>query len=534
MMQDTMKRIVFALACAALVVSCGQPKKSPLQKKVDKYAVVSLAAPSLEGISDNGKEVLNLYRFAAAEADRIYWQQYFGDKALMEALPDPAERAYAMINYGPWDRIDGRPFVSGYGEKPAGAGLYPADLTAEEFEAFADPAKASPYTLIRRTADGSLEAVWYHDAFAEHVEKICSYLTAAADLTIVPSVRAYLLRKVEALRTDDYYAADLAWLDMDDSKMDLVIGPDVTGDDDRYGIKKSYQAIVMLKDLKRTEQLSKFSAMLPELQRSLPCEDAYKAFVPGTGSNIFACNALYYAGYADAGYKVIAVNLPYDERVQAEKGTRTILFPNILEEKFNRTVYPVGTLLMDADQQGHLDAEAFYWNTAFREVAQGLGVKETVTGRGSVAEALGAEALVYEKVKANIVGLYLACCLADRHELPAIISREDCITTFLMSLVRSARFGAEGATGRANIICYNYLAAQGAFSRNAAGKYRIDYARAFQAIQDLSALVLRTQATGDADFARTFDAGHAAVSESLAADIVNIGIENIPLDIRFE
>ena len=217
---------ILAILLLALMVSCNQAPESPFARRVNDYALVTFNAPDLSGISDNGKEVLNLYRFAADEVNTIYWKQYFGDKqALLDGIADPLQKTFAEINYGPWDRTSGESFVEGYGDRPAGAGFYPTDMTVEEFEAWDNPDKDSPYTLVRRAADGSLETVWYHDEYKEYIDKICNFLNVAAEITIKPSVREYLLAKAEALKTDNYYESSIAWLDMDDSKMDLVIGP---------------------------------------------------------------------------------------------------------------------------------------------------------------------------------------------------------------------------------------------------------------------------------------------------------------------
>ncbi|MBR5385658.1 MAG: Zn-dependent hydrolase [Bacteroidales bacterium] len=528
-----MKKVYLGLAVMLTAISCTSEKRTTVDRRLEQYAMVNIETPDLSGITDNGKEVLNLYRFAADEADKIYWKQYFGDKSLMQSIGDDATREYAMVNYGPWDLIDGVPFVDGYGSRPLGANFYPADMTGEEFSALDDADKLSPYTLIRRDENGRLYTQWYHEAFAEHIERIADYLRAAADITIKPSVRNYLLKEAEALKTDDYYESALAWLDMSDSKMDLVIGPTETTDDNLYGNKASYGAFVMLKDLKKTEVLSKFGAMMPKFQQMLPGESAYKTFVPGTESNIFACDAMYYAGSYNAGYKVIAINLPYDPRVQAEKGTRTILFSNIIKEKFNRTVFPIGSILLESEHRPHLDAEAFYWNIVFREVAHGLGVKETVTGKGSVSEALGNEHMTIEEAKANIIGTYLAYNLASTHDIPALFQKEDAIVTFIVSLIRSSRFGVNNATGRANVICYNYLRENGAFQRNESGRYSIDYTQAYQSICELGAQLLKLQATGDYSAAREFCDKYGVISPAIKADIVNIELEKIPVDLRF-
>lgn len=528
-----MKKIVLALLLIAVVASCKTERKTAVERKLDEYALVKIPAPDLSGISDNGKEVLNLYKFAADQVDSIYWRQAFGDRSLMDGLGDARLRAYAMINYGPWDRLDGKPFIEEYGERPLGANFYPAGMTREEFDACPDSLKTSPYTMIERDSVGNLRAVWYHEKFASNIEKIGNYLKAAADITIKPSVRNYLLKKIDALKTDSYYESDLAWLEMADSKMDLVLGPNEVNDDQLYGLKASYDAYVLLKDLKRTEELGKFSSMLPDLQRMLPVEDAFKAFVPGTESNIFACDEIYAGGHANAGIKLIALNLPYDPRVQAERGTRTILLGNVMREKFNRLVSPTGDVVLSADQLSRLDVDAFYWNIAFREIAHGLGVKETLDGK-NVSEALGNKAPAWEDMKANIVGLYLVCKLLDAHKIPSLIVKEDALTTFVVNLIRSERFGQGEALGRAYIMMYNYLYEKGAFKRGESGKYAIDYAKMLSAVETFAQTLLKVQATGDYAAASDFEKKYGTLSDTFRADLVNLRLEKIPVDIQFQ
>ncbi|MBQ6177014.1 MAG: Zn-dependent hydrolase [Bacteroidales bacterium] len=529
-----MRKLAAAVALLSLVAVSCETHRTKADRLVENYAVVKIPAPDLSGITDNGKEVLNLYRFAADEVDKIYWKQNFGEKdAFLSTLADPATKLYAEINYGPWDRIDGKAFVEGYAAKPAGSCFYPADMTAAEFDALADSAKHSPYTLVQRAEDGSLKTVWYHDAYAESIDKIADYLKAAADITIKPSVREYLLKKIEGLRTDDYYASDKAWLEMTDSKMDLVLGPNEAVDDALYGTKASYGAYVLLKNLERTEELNALSARLPEFQEMLPGDPAHRAFVPGSESDIFSCNVLYCSGYTNAGFKVIAINFPYDAKVQEELGTRTILFDNVIREKFNRTVFPVGMTLLESDHQAHLDASAFYWIIAFREIAKGLGVKETVNGKGTVADALGNEALTVEKAKSNVLGAYLCAKEVEAHRISALIQKEDVLATFVANTIRSTRFGAADPTGIANIAVYNYLVESGAITRKASGRYGIDYGKTWQALETLGAEILRIQALGDLDAARSYAAKYGVVTPGIEADIVSLELEKIPVDIRF-
>ena len=529
------QKYLLTILAAVAVCACDNAPKSPLTRKVADYALVTIVPPDLSGISDNGKEVLNLYRFAADEVDAIYWEQYFGDKdAFLGTISDPAQKTFAEINYGPWDRIDGKSFVEGYADRLPGAGFYPVDMTAEEFKAWDNPEKDSPYTMIRRAEDGSLQAVWYHDAYKEHIDKIADYLRAAADITIKPSVREYLLSKAQALQTDNYYESSVKWLEMDDSKMDLVIGPNETADDQLLGIKRSYEAFVLLKNESRTEELMQYVSRVGEFQEGLPGDPAYKTFQPGTGSNIFSCDALYYAGKANAGIKVMALNLPFDPDVQRDKGTRTILLENVIRAKFNSIVAPAGEVLLTPDDAMHLSSDAFYWNVVFREVAHGLGVKETVNGLGSVEQALGNEALTFEEVKSLAAGVLLVCQLQSHFDIHHLFTKEDALTTFFASLVRAERFGEGSALGRANTIIYNYLYQAGAFERHASGQYSLDCEKMEEALSNLTALVLKTQATGDKAFAMQFEDKYSKRSEDYKADLMNLGLEKIPVDIRFD
>lgn len=529
------KLIVAAALSAALLVACSENRQNDV--KFAKYETVKIGTENtayINAISIYGKEVLNLYRFAAMEADNIYWKQVFGDKTALESISDPELREYAEINYGPWDRISGKSFVEGYsGTIPAGKLFYPADMTEAEWEAFEDPDKYSPYTLVRRGEDGKLTTVWYHEAYKDNVDKICNYLTAAADLTIVPSVREYLLAKAADLKSDSYTASSLKWLDTDDSKMDLIIGPNESKDDEFHGLKSSYGAYVVLKNLSRTAQLAKFSTQLGEFQKALPCRDELKTFMPGNASTIYVGDAIYYAGAANCGIKDIALNLPFDAKVQAEKGTRTILMQNIISEKFNSILLPTADLIISSRDREHVNDKAFFWDVAFREVAHGLGVKSTLDGR-SLDEALDSEAAVVEEVKALALGAYLSHLVIGNFETGDIVSKEDAYATFLTALLRSSRFGTEEVVGKANVICYSYLKAAGAYERHQDGCYYIDYDAFHKGVSALVSDVLEIQAAGDAAAAKTFTAKYTKVDKDLDTDIFNMMLEGIPVDVKFE
>lgn len=528
-----MKRILIMVASVLVLASCANEAEKALQQKVESFAVVEVTSPLYDALSETDKEIVALFREAADIMDGLFWKQTFGDKSLMEGLESPAAREYAMIHYGPWDRLNNNEsFVEGYGPKPLGCQYYPEDMTKEEFDAFEDPNKSSLYTVIRRDENGALKSVWYRDEYKEEIDQVCVLLEKAAALTTNEGLKNYLTKRVEAFRTDDYFESDLAWMDMKDSNIDFIVGPIENYDDKLYEAKASYEAFILLKDEKRSENLAKYVSLLPTLQTMLPCAPEYKTFVPGTSSDLNVYDAIYYAGDCNAGSKTIAINLPNDERVHALKGTRRLQLVNSMTAKFEKIMLPIGQTLMVPEQQQYLSPEAFFWNVTFHEVAHGLGVKQTVNGKGTVDEAMGSEKTTWEEAKADILGLFMVNTLVDMGEITDI-TKEQAITTFIGGIVRSVRFGFASSHGKANMMCYNYLQNNGAFTRNEEGLYVIDYVKAQQVINDWANLILTIQATGDVEQARAFSAENTKISDELAADIEKVNAAGIPTDIRF-
>ena len=530
-----MKKILLTAVAAMSLIACGTQNEGthPLKEKVDSYAVVEVKSPLYDALSDNDKEILSLFRQAGEIMDQLFWKQTFGDKTVMESLANEYERTYAMINYGPWDRLDSNtPFIEGYGAKAPGCQYYPADITKEEFDAFEDPDKNSLYTVLRRNEDGSLKCVWYKDEYKEELDKVCALLEKAAELTTNEGMRKYLTERVKAFRTDDYFASDMAWMDMKDCNMDIVIGPIENYDDKLNEAKASYECFILLKDEARSANLSKYVQLLPKLQTMLPCAPEYKTFVPGTSSDLNVYDAIYYAGDCNSGSKTIAFNLPNDDRVQLAKGARRLQLYNSMMAKFDKILKPIGEVLVEPEQQKYMNADAFFWNVTFHEVAHGLGVKQTVNGKGSVDAAMGSEKTTWEEGKADILGLFMVCNLIDMGEITDI-TKEEALATFITGIVRSVRFGFASSHGKANMMCYNYMEEQGAFTRNADGKYHIDFEKARAAVDSWANLIITTQATGDYEFAKKYSSEHANISEALEADIAKVNGAGIPRDIRF-
>lgn len=513
----------------------GLESTAEVKRHLADYATVKLSA-DLSAFSPRQKAMIALLVEAAEGTNAIYWQQAWGDKAaLLDRIDDPVTREFASINYGPWDRLDGdRPFVAGVGTRPPGARFYPADMTRREFEQSTLKDKTSLYTLLRRDGQGSLTTVPYHLAYRKSLQNIANLLRKAARLAGDDGFRRYLTLRAEALLDDDYRASDLAWMTMKNNPVDIVIGPIETYEDQLFGYKASYESYVLIKDRVWSARLARFAKYLPELQRELPVADKFKAETPGSDADLNAYYAIYYGGDANVGAKTIAINLPNDEQVQLQKGTRRLQLENVMQAKFDEILLPIGLTLIAEDQLQHLSFDAFFQNTMFHEVAHGLGIKQTINGKGSVRKALKDQASSFEEGKADVLGLYMVSRLADKGELDKNRLMDNYVT-FLAGILRSIRFGATDAHAVANMVRFNVFKQQGAFTRDPeTGRYRVDFNKMTAAMNHLAARLLIIQGTGDYAAAKKLSAQMGTVDAPLAADLQRLAQAHIPVDIRFE
>ena len=528
-----------ATMLAAPTATAPAASQDSIDIKLARYTPVRLTTDL--PLSDRDRRMIPLLIDAAREMDALFKLQAYGNlDSLLASIADPRVRRYAEINYGPWDRLSGNaPFVPGTGPKRDGANLYPADMTKEEFDAqvAAGGARAdslkSLYTLVRRGPGGRLVAVPYSQAFRPHLQRAADRLRQAAALAQDPGLRRYLELRADALLTDDYQPSDLAWLDMKNNPLDVVIGPIETYEDQLFGYKASFEAYVLVKDPEWSQRLSRYAALLPALQRGLPVPEQYRRETPGTDSELNAYDVVYYAGEANAGSKTIAINLPNDEQVQLQKGTRRLQLRNAMRAKFDRILVPIANMLIAPDQRRHITFDAFFGNTMFHEVAHGLGIKNTINGRGTVREALREQASALEEGKADVLGLQMQVQLQGMGELQGDVM--DSYVTFLASIFRSVRFGASSAHGRANIARFNYFKERGAFSRDAAsGTYRVDPARMRQAMDALSEQILRYQGDGDYAGVQAFMERYGSIDAELQGDLDRLAGAGIPVDVVFE
>lgn len=512
-----------------------------IQDRLDRYATVRLTT-DLSVLSENQRQMIPLLIEAAEQMDDLFWRQAFGDKdSLLNSIDDPITRRFVEMNYGPWDRLAGdEPVIAGVGPKPRGANFYPADMSEEEFQAASDaPVGVAAqlrnlYTLVRRHPDGSVYPVPYHEAFAPELEAASQKLRAAAELAEDPGLERYLELRAEALLTDEFRESDLAWMDMKNNRIEVVIGPIETYEDQLFGYKAAYETFVLVKDMEWSEQLSRFAAYLPELQRGLPVPEPYKRQMPGTDADLNAYDVVYTAGDANAGSKTIAINLPNDETVQLEKGTRRLQLKNAMRAKFEKILVPIADLLIAEDQRQHITFDAFFENTMFHEVAHGLGIKNTIDGRGTVREALRDHYTSIEEGKADILGLYMVTRLRDQGALTEGDLRDNYVT-FMASIFRSVRFGASSAHGKANMVRFNFFEEQGAFARDeTTGTYRVDFEKMQEAMNALSRLLLTLEGDGDYDGAAELLTAKGVIGPTLQADLDRLATAGIPVDIVFE
>ena len=503
------------------------------EKRLQKYVSVELTT-NVSKLTENQRLMIPSLIKVAQIMDDLFWKQAYGDKeAFLESITNENTRRFANINYGPWDRLDGnKPFIEGVGEKPLGANYYPKDMTKEEFEAADLDTKSSLYTLIRRDSTGNLTSVPFHVAFKDELAEAAELLLGASYYADNEQLKKHLMLRAEALITGEFFKSDMAWMDMTENQIDIICGPIETYEDQLFGNKASYEAYVLVKDMEWSERLAKYAAMLPELQKNLPVDEKYKAEKPGTDSQLAAFDVIYYAGDCNAGSKTIAVNLPNDEKIQLEKGTRRSQLKNAMQAKFDKILLPIAGELIDESQRDYINFDAFFANTMFHEVAHGLGIKNTLDGKGTVREALKEHASALEEGKADILGLYMITQLHAKGEVEGDL--KSYYTTFMASIFRSIRFGTSSAHGKANMIRFNFFKDQGVFNRSLDGKYTIDYDKMNDAMNALSAKILKLQGDGDYEGVAKLVAEETVIREDLASDLARLADLGIPVDVVFE
>jgi hypothetical protein len=520
------------LLAVGVMIIFGFSADVPVKQRLTKYTEYTLQT-DLSHLNEQELEMLGHLIEVSKIMDDLFWKQAYGDKEeLMRRLRSDDERAFARINYGPWDRLAGNePWLRGAGPKPLGANFYPANMTKEEFDALEDPQKTSLYTLIRRDSRGKLVVVPYHVAYEQELQRAAQHLRAAAELTPDDAFRNYLMSRAYALERDQYQESDFKWMYVKDSNVDFVVGAIENYEDRLFGYKAAYEAFVLIKDHEWSSMLQRFNDMLPEMQMMLPVADEYKQEMPGTDADINVYDAIYYAGDCNAGSKSIAINLPNDEEVHLRVGSRKLQLKNSMQAKFDKILIPISEVVIAPSQRHHVTFNAFFTNTMFHEIAHGMGIKNVLSGEGTVREALREAYSPIEENKADVLGLWLVSRMLERGELEGDIM--DYYVTFMAGIFRSSRFGAASAHGKANMMRYRYLQRAGAFVLDDKGFYSVNPDAMREAIEALTAEILMMQGKGDYHTAAELVLTEGTIPADLQRALDSINRKGIPVDIVF-
>lgn len=448
-------------------------------------------------------------------------------------------REYYAIMAGPWDRLEHQaPFLD-VGPKPAGAGLYPEDLTREEIEAWleahpgAREAFTSYWTLIQRAdptaARDSLVAVPYSEAYREKLERAAALLEEAAEHAGNASLRAFLTARAASFRTNDYYASEVAWMELEGNLIEPTIGPYEVYEDELMGWKAAFESFIAIKDPEASADLETLVEHLPGLEAALPIEERYKSLDRSFGSPISVVDAIYTAGDARDGVQVLAYNLPNDPRVSDEHGTKKVMLRNVIEAKFEKILVPIAARILEPSLVEGIEARPFFISLVMHELAHGLGPRQVHGTDTPVSVALGASYSAIEEAKADVIGYLSLEELADEEVYSEEFRRQVTIST-VAGLFRCVRFGTGEAHGKGCAVQLDRLLEEGAVVVTPDGRYDIQVEQVRTVFADLGRELLTLEATGDAEAAARLLEGHGELGPSVRSALERLA--DVPVDIR--
>jgi hypothetical protein len=520
--------------------------ETTLAAKIRRFAPTVITA-NTSGLSRGDRLALAKIIEAARILDPLFLRQVWsGNAALQKKLEQDKTQAgrerlhYFNINNGPWSRLDSdEPFIEGVPrEKPLGANYYPEDMTKEEFNSWSLglPLEARERALgffytIRRDDAGKLKVVPYSQEYREFLVPAAALLREAAALTTNQTLKDFLTKRARAFETNDYYESDVAWMALD-APIDVTIGPYETYEDELFGYKAAFEAYVTLRDDAETAKLQKFSQYLQELEDNLPIDARYRNPKLGASSPIRVVNEVFASGDGNNGVQTAAYNLPNDERVVKEKGSKRVMLKNVQEAKFKQTLIPISKVVLSAADQRALSFEAFFTHILAHELMHGLGPHNiTVNGEETtVRKQLKELSSAFEEAKADIVGLWALQYLMDKGVVDKAMERP-LYTTFLASAFRSVRFGITEAHGRGLALQFNYLVDEGAIKFNErAGTFQINPAKIKEAVRKLTTEIMTIQAEGSYEKAKAMLDKYARIESPMRAALDRL--QGVPVDIE--
>ena len=527
--------VVVPFAAAALIAAAGDVPVNDSVQTVEAIPsareVAVMAARFAPGdiradvstLPESERRALGKLVDAARLMDSLFLRQVWaGNDAMLQELSHDAigrsrataataaEAAHArlhyfLINKGPWSRLDhNRIFVAGAPAKPDGANFYPAGATKAEVQKWLDSlsgdekARATGFfTTIRRNPGGGLTAVPYSVEYQGELARAAALLREAAELTTQPTLKRFLTTRADAFLNDDYYASDVAWMELDAS-IEPTIGPYEVYEDEWFNFKAAFEAFITIRDDAESNKLQSFSAHLQELENALPIDPKYRNPQLGALAPIRVVNVVFTAGDGNRGVQTAAFNLPNDERVVKEKGTKRVMLKNMQDAKFSRVLVPISKVALGAADQKNVAFDAFFTHILMHELMHGLGPHNiTVSGRSTtVRQEMKELYSAIEEAKADISGLWALRQLADRKLIDPSITKT-MYTTFLASAFRSIRFGINEAHGRGIAVQLNYLIDAGAFKVLPGGTFAVDEAKIADAVTALTRDIMTFQAEGN-------------------------------------
>ncbi|MEN8191879.1 MAG: peptidase [Bacteroidota bacterium] len=545
-MKSLMKLILIGMISLTLF-NCGDSKKekemAELKDKIDQYVKTELKFD--EALLDSNQKVVVEKLFKAAKIiDEIFLDQvYSKNNELKEKLAQSDDELdkqileYFTINFGPFDRLDhDKPFF-GDNEKPNGANFYPEDMSKEEFENFIknNPDKeaefTSEFTVIRREND-TLNAIPYTEYYKEQLTEITKLMNEAAEYADNRSLKKYLVTRALAFQTNDYYNSDMAWMDLKDHTIEIVIGPYEVYEDAMFNYKAAFECFLTLVDPESTNKLKTFANYLDDMENNLPIPDKHKNFERGSDSPIMVVQEVYSSGDTKAGVQTLAFNLPNDERVRKAKGSKKVMIKNMHEAKFEKLLKPISEIVIDSSQSDFITFDAFFNHTLMHEMSHGLGpgyIK--INGKETeVKKELKETYSTIEECKADILGMFNNKFMIVNGVYPESFDKEMWVT-FLAGIFRSVRFGINEAHGGGNAIIYNYMLENGAYEFDKESeKVKVNLEKAYPVLKELATKVLMIQATGDYEGAKELKAKYAVASESMKILVEKLKV--LPVDIN--
>jgi hypothetical protein len=540
-----MRKLAFLIPMLALTADL--PDLSQLEKMTARFAPTEIRVDVSKLTPGDRQALAKLIQASRVLNDIFLNQLWSGNQALYAKLQHdatPIGRArqhYFWLNKGPWSELDDNTaFLADVPPKKLpGANFYPENMTRGEFENWTKTLPSAQrqaaegfFTVIRRDGNGHLKAVPYSQEYEADLGKAAQLLEQAAELTSNATLRKFLAARAAAFRSDDYYESDLAWMDLD-APIDITIGPYETYNDEWFGYKAAFEAYVNLRDDAETAKLKFFGDHLQEVENNLPIDPKYRNPKLGSQAPIRVVNEIFSAGDAAHGVQTAAYNLPNDERVVTQKGSKRVMLKNVQEVKFRSTLEPISKQVLTSAGQADLSFESFFTHILAHELSHGIGPHQiSVAGRNSSPrQELKELYSAIEEAKADVTGLFMLQLLSDRKLIESSTAVERRLyTTFLASSFRTLRFGLKDAHGKGMAMQVNYLTDHGGFIARPDGRFEVNFDKIKSAVRDLDHDLLTIEATGDyAGAKRLLDQmGVIRPNMQKALD----GLNHIPVDIE--